>query len=84
MLIKAPPMHAPYQTTTYNNLAFVLLSYVAETVTGKPFMDLIEDAVIGPLNLTRTFTHPPDAKFGVIPGNLTSTLWATDLGNEAP
>jgi len=83
-IVNTPPFHAPYQTTTYNNIAFVLLSYVAEAVTGKPFLQMMEEAVIAPLNLTRTFTHPTKEAYGVIPGTLEDTMWATDLGNEAP
>ena len=83
-MVNTPPLHAPYQTTTYNNVAFVLLSYVAEAITGKPFMKMIEDTVIVPLNLTRTFTHPTKDEFGVIPGTIEDTMWSADLGNEAP
>ncbi len=81
---KTPPFHAPYQKTTYNNIAFVLLSYVAETVTGKPFMEMVEDTVIRPLNLQHTFTKPPDDSYGVIPGDREETLWPIDFGNESP
>ena len=80
----APPFSAPYQTAMYNNVNFVLLSYVAEAVTGKPFMQMIEDTIIRPLNLTRTFIKPPDDSYGVIPGDPQETQWSVDLGNEAP
>jgi len=62
----------------------VLLSYVAEAISGKPFLQMIDEAVIAPLNLTRTFTHPTKEEYGVIPGTLEDTMWSTDLGNEAP
>ena len=82
--MKQPPLHPPYQTPVYSNLAYVLLSYVAESIAGKPFLSMIEEAVIKPLNLTSTFTKMPDDKLGAMPSNPTESGWNYDMGNESP
>jgi CubicO group peptidase (beta-lactamase class C family) len=82
-VVNAPPFSAPYQSVMYNNLAFVLLSYVGEAITGKPYMQVIDEAVIKPLGLNRTFIGPTNDSYGVIPGDRDDMLWSIDFGNEA-
>jgi len=82
-MAKTPPFYPPYQTPMYNNIGYVLLSMVAEAITGKPFMKLIEETVIKPLNLNYTFIMPPDDALGIIPGDRWETLWARDFETES-
>ena len=82
-LAKLPPSFAPYTTPVYSDLGFVLLSYVAERITGKDYKTLISDSILKPLNLTHTFVETPDDSFGIIPGTKRATLWAASLGEEA-
>jgi len=83
-LAKLPPSFAPFTTPVYSDIGFVLLSYVAERITGKPFKDLVADSVLTPLNLTHTFVKAPEDALGIIPGTKRTTLWGFDLGEEAP
>jgi CubicO group peptidase (beta-lactamase class C family) len=83
-MAKTPPFYPVNQTPMYNNIGYVLLSYVAEAITGRPFMKMIEDTIIKPLNLSRTFIEPADDKYGIIPGDRIETLWGKDFGNESP
>ena len=78
------PYYPSFRTPMYNNIVFTLLAYVAESITGKPFMPLIEETVMKPLNLTDTYTYPPKDSVGIIPGRRETTVWANDFGNEAP
>ncbi|KAJ4417641.1 hypothetical protein N0V85_001751 [Neurospora sp. IMI 360204] len=80
---KLPPSFPTSSAPAYSNIGFVLLSYVAERITGKPFKALVQDSVLTPLNLTHTFTSAPDDSLGIIPGNRYSTSWAFDLAEEA-
>ncbi len=62
-------------------MAFQLLAYAVENITGTPFPDLVKRQIIEPLNLRRTFLTTPS--------NLTSNAaiapgWDQDFGDEAP
>ncbi|KAK3501471.1 beta-lactamase/transpeptidase-like protein [Neurospora crassa] len=80
---KLPPSFPTSSTPAYSDISFVLLGYVAERITGKPFKTLMQDSVLTPLNLTHTFTSAPDDWLGIIPGDRHSTSWAFDLAEEA-
>ncbi|KAK4150843.1 beta-lactamase-like protein 2 [Chaetomidium leptoderma] len=80
---KLPPSFPPFTTPVYSDIGFVLLSYVAERITGKDFNSLVTDAVLTPLNLSRTFVETPDDSFGIIPGTRRSTTWGYSLDQES-
>jgi CubicO group peptidase (beta-lactamase class C family) len=82
-LSKLPPSFPPFTTPTYSDIGFVLLSYVAERITGKTFKSLVTDAVLTPLNLTHTFYDSPDDSLGIIPGTKRKTSWGYELDQEA-
>ncbi|KAK3297101.1 beta-lactamase/transpeptidase-like protein [Chaetomium fimeti] len=81
-LAKLPPSFAPFTTPAYSDLGFVLLSYVAERITGKPFKSLMTDAVLTPLNLEHTFYDEPVESVSIIPGTKRKTTWGGELGEE--
>ncbi|KAI1634075.1 beta-lactamase/transpeptidase-like protein [Biscogniauxia mediterranea] len=76
------PSMVPFQTPAYSNVAFQLLGYALETITGQTFESLLEDTVIKPLGLNNTFVKAPEDLRGIIPGNKTSTGWAFDIGES--
>ncbi|KAI0396059.1 beta-lactamase/transpeptidase-like protein [Xylariaceae sp. FL0594] len=78
------PSLAPFTTAAYSNVAFQLLGYALETITGKKFEALLTDAVLKPLGLNSTFLHAPDRSRGVIQGNPDAVGWTFDLGEAAP
>ncbi|KAI3320158.1 beta-lactamase/transpeptidase-like protein [Xylariaceae sp. AK1471] len=78
------PSLAPFTTPAYSNVAFQLLGYALETITGKPFESLLKDTVINPLGLNNTFLRAPERARGVIQGNPDKTGWSFDLGEAAP
>ncbi|KXX77020.1 Beta-lactamase-like protein 2 [Madurella mycetomatis] len=82
-LAKLPPSFPPFTTPTYSDIGFVLLSYVAERITGKDFNTLVTDVVLKPLNLNRTFVTTPDDSVGIIPGTQRTTSWGFELDEEA-
>ncbi|KAI0191898.1 beta-lactamase/transpeptidase-like protein [Astrocystis sublimbata] len=83
-LMKLPPAFSPFVTPAYSDIAYVLLGYALEKMTGKPFQQSFEEKLVKPLNLTRTFYTTPEDKLGVIPGNRYGTTWAFNMGNESP
>ncbi|AEO63092.1 uncharacterized protein THITE_2141257 [Thermothielavioides terrestris NRRL 8126] len=82
-LSKLPPSFPPFETPAYSDIGFVLLSYVAERITGKPFKTLVTDTVLRPLNLTHTFVEAPDDSLGIIPGTSRATMWGVSLAEES-
>ncbi|GAB1318372.1 Penicillin-binding protein 4 [Madurella fahalii] len=74
------PISPSYHTPAYSNMAFQLLGYAAENITGKPFAHLVEERLLKPLNLSRTFLSAPlnDSNAVVVDG------WTLELGDEAP
>ncbi|KAJ3561950.1 hypothetical protein NPX13_g8749 [Xylaria arbuscula] len=79
-----PPSFVPSQTPAYSNLAYQLLAYALEEITGKPFADMLEADILSKLGLNHTYyLQTPDAKLGVIPpGN--ERGWNYSLGESSP
>ena len=78
------PSYAPWQTPTYSNVAYQLLAYALENITGKNYTDILNSRVIKPLGLNRTFYDTPPEKYGVIPGSVKDTYWEVSLGQGSP
>ncbi|KAK3360682.1 beta-lactamase/transpeptidase-like protein [Lasiosphaeria hispida] len=74
------PVASSYRTPNYSSMAFQLLAYAVENITGQAFPDFVRDQLVKPLNLTRTFLTKPgsDSNAVVVSG------WDLDLGDEAP
>ncbi|KAH8772939.1 beta-lactamase/transpeptidase-like protein [Hyaloscypha finlandica] len=75
---------APGETPAYSNVAFQILSYALETMTGRSYQTSLQDKLLKPLNLAHTFYTTPNESVGVIPGNPSSTGWTNNLGEESP
>ncbi len=74
------PVASSYRTPNYSSMAFQLLAYAVENITGQAFPDFVRDQLVKPLNLTRTFlTNPGNDSNAVIVSG-----WDLDLGDEAP
>ncbi|KAK3299865.1 beta-lactamase/transpeptidase-like protein [Chaetomium fimeti] len=80
MISKSFPIAPSDHTPAYSNMAFQLLSYAVEGITGKKFSTLVDKNLIQALNLTRTFLSPPinDTNAVVL------EAWDWDFGEEAP
>ncbi|KAJ4346449.1 uncharacterized protein N0V89_010378 [Didymosphaeria variabile] len=64
--------------------SYQLLAYALEKITGKNFTDSLNDRIIKPLGLNRTFYDTPPEEYGVIPGTVKDTYWAVSLGEGSP
>ena len=79
MISRSYPISPSYHTPVYSNMAFQLLAYAVEKITGKAFSSLVEKNLLKPLKLTRTFlTKPNDTNAILVDG------WDTEFGEEAP
>ncbi|KAK4224645.1 beta-lactamase-like protein sdnR [Podospora fimiseda] len=79
-LLTKPTVIPPYQGAIYSNVAFQLLAYAVENITGEFFSSIVESELLTPLNLTRTFLTQPtnDTNAVIVDG------WDLDIGEEGP
>ncbi|KAF2761208.1 beta-lactamase/transpeptidase-like protein [Pseudovirgaria hyperparasitica] len=59
----------------YSNTAFLILGYAMESITGRSFGDILDQSIIEPLSLNRTFYSKPEDSMGVIPSTPWESLW---------
>lgn len=78
------PSFSPWQTAAYSNIGYQLLSYALEAMTGKKFIDILNDRVLRPLNLRHTYYENPPPSVGIIPTDVTEDYWWVNLGDASP
>lgn len=79
-ILQTWPVAATFRTPNYSNMAFPILAYAIENITGTAFPDLITEELLKPLGLTRTFvTHPYNDTNVVVEEG-----WDYDLGDASP
>lgn len=79
------PTFPSEQSPAYSNVAYILLAYALEEISGKDWLTLLTDNVLEPLGLENTYyTTPNDTSNGVIPGNASTVGWSNQLGDEGP
>jgi hypothetical protein len=77
------PVFAPNQKSTYSNDAFELLGLALEEVTGQSYSDYITEAILKPLEMTKSsFATPPDDHAVLSYGK--SAIWDVDQGVQRP
>jgi D-alanyl-D-alanine carboxypeptidase len=85
-------LFTPGNQFSYSNSNYILLGYIVEDITGKPFQKLLHEQILDPLNLTYTYFIPYepapaklvtgfDRDLAKIPGmlgiNPNNTSWST-------
>lgn len=79
------PTFAPEAAPAYSNVAYMLLAFALENITGKDWLTLLTENVLDPLSLDDTFyTTPEDPSRGIIPGNASLVGWYNRLGDANP
>jgi CubicO group peptidase (beta-lactamase class C family) len=78
------PSYPAWQTATYSNVAYQLLAYALENITGKKYVAILNERVIKPLALNRTYYENPPDSVGIIPGTEKETYWNVSLGDANP
>lgn len=51
----------------YSNIAYTLLGYALEDLTGKTFEDILRETITGPLGLDDTSTTPFELRRAILP-----------------
>jgi CubicO group peptidase (beta-lactamase class C family) len=81
---KRPPVFAPAATPIFSNAGFIILAYALETIKGKPFADLLQDSILGPLQMDKTSLLRAPRNSSVIPSTLSTSSFGDAIPVEAP
>nr|A0A1B4XBI2.1 RecName: Full=Beta-lactamase-like protein sdnR; AltName: Full=Sordarin/hypoxysordarin biosynthesis cluster protein R; Flags: Precursor [Sordaria araneosa]BAV32162.1 beta-lactamase [Sordaria araneosa] len=82
MIMKTYPWAPSYRTPNYSTMAFQLLAYAAENITGESFPDIVVNELFKPLNLTRSYVPIPRNETNIV--NYPKEAWELDLGDLSP
>jgi D-alanyl-D-alanine carboxypeptidase len=78
------PEFKPGKDCTYSNSNYILLGYIAEDVTKKPFAQLVQENLVAPLQLKNTYfettgvPHPPRESSFIYDGE----VWFEDVDSD--
>ncbi|KAL8889299.1 MAG: hypothetical protein Q9192_006040 [Flavoplaca navasiana] len=76
------PSFQPNYKATYSNIAFVLLGFALEDMTGLAYANVVQSTIFNPLGMKRaTLTKPSDSE-GIIPNKTND--WSADIGTYGP
>lgn len=82
------PVAKPLRTTwLYSNIMYTVVSYLVETVSGKPYTEFLHEKLWGPLGMSNTFHDIPDVEARGAQDRLaTGYVWKEDEGayNDVP
>jgi CubicO group peptidase (beta-lactamase class C family) len=78
------PSFAPWTTPAYSNVAYQLLSYALEKITGDDYPTTLYKTILTPLNLTNTYYWYANDTVGIVPRNATLAGWNAYLGEGSP
>ncbi|KAF4448678.1 putative beta-lactamase-like 1 [Fusarium austroafricanum] len=79
------PITSSGNTPVYSNLAYQILSYALEGMTGKSFQKSLQSSLLDPLHMKRTTMEAPKSKKNtMIPENEQLSTWNMTLGDTSP
>ena len=79
---KRPPVFPPNYKSTYSNIAFIMLGFVLEAVTGQSYEEVLSSTILDPLGMHHTSVKKPNDSMGVIPA--TYNDWSYIAGAYDP
>lgn len=83
--IQRHPLAPSSSTPIYSNVAFQILAYALEGITGDSYEDLLQHDIIDSLHLNHTTYSVPSPSLGVIPSSgVNASSWNLDIGDETP
>jgi len=79
-----PPYRPPGEQFQYSNAGFVVLGLVVEAVTGRPFIDVVQDRVFARAGMDASgffrFDEPvPDVALGYLPRKSPGAPWRSNI-----
>jgi hypothetical protein len=84
-VVNHPPAYPPYTTPVYSNLAYTILGFAYENITGHTIDQGQRDVFIKRLGMSSTTPRPPDKGVdAIIPRNESFSLFSYDSGIGSP
>lgn len=84
-VINHPPPYPSYTTPSYSNLAYIILGFAYENITGRSIDDGQRDTFVNKLGMTSTSPRPPgNGVDAIIPRNDSYAVFSYDIGAESP
>ncbi|KAI0965732.1 beta-lactamase/transpeptidase-like protein [Xylaria arbuscula] len=84
-LLKQAPEYPTAYSPSYSNVAYALLSYVQQAITGSPISTSVTDNIMGALGMSHSSFEKAPLSGGVIPGgDPTAVGWNENLGPNNP
>ncbi|KAI6784647.1 uncharacterized protein J7T54_006693 [Emericellopsis cladophorae] len=84
LLLKQHPIFSTGHAPAYSNVAYALLGFAQEAITGTPVSNAITTNILAALNMTSSSFETAPASGGVIPGDASAVGWDWDLGTINP
>jgi CubicO group peptidase (beta-lactamase class C family) len=79
------PITSTGNTPVYSNMAYQILAYALEGMTGKSFEKSIKSSLLDPLRMKRTTLEAPkNKKNAMIPENELLSWWNLTTGDASP
>lgn len=84
-ILSTHPVYTPYHQPIYSDMAYSLLAFALENITGTPFSTIFENVLVKPLNLSSTsYNAPKDLSNSIIPINDTYATFTPSLSYLQP
>jgi CubicO group peptidase (beta-lactamase class C family) len=71
----------PGNRAGYSDLAYTLLGFAIENITGKTYQDLIKEKITDPLSLDSTSFEVPNISRAIIPEDMGAMWFSLDISN---
>lgn len=82
-LLKQHPVFPTSHSPAYSNIAYTLLAYALETITGKDLDTVMTNGIFEALGMSHSSYTAVPSTGGVIPGDPVTTFWAVDAGIDS-
>ncbi|KAE9404879.1 beta-lactamase/transpeptidase-like protein [Gymnopus androsaceus JB14] len=79
------PVFSPFGSPSYSNVAYQILGYALENITGESFELMFQRDLVGRLGLNGTsYSEPVNSTEAVIPFSISGSAWSYEVGDETP
>ncbi|KAF2651180.1 alkaline D-peptidase [Lophiostoma macrostomum CBS 122681] len=79
-----PPVFSSAATPVFSNAGFIILAYALETIKGRPFADLLQGSILGPLHMSNTSLLSAPIQNSVLPSTVLNTGFDDAISAEGP
>jgi len=74
----------PGNRVGYSDLAYTLLGFALENITGRAFQDIVKDKITKPLRLNSTSFDAPNLSRAIVPVGMAADFLTLDISHFKP